>query len=414
MLFETIRWLFRRRRRRQSPLFNAETLANPYATYQRYRSSDPVFWDEADERWVLTRYDDIVSVLRSPAASSERAQVLQRFVPPAFRQLLAFRNNSMLSTDAPQHNRLRLLVNKAFTTRAVEAMTDKIQKLVDSLLDPVQPRGRMDIIADLAAPLPVRVIAEMLGVPPEDHAQFKHWSDGLAVVAGGGGSPGALGYGDYRLVARSYEELVGYFKKVAEKRRTDPRNDLLTALVQAEEAGDRLNEDELYANATLILVAGHETTTNLIGNGMFALLRNVEQMQRLKANPSTIDTAVEELLRYDSPVQFTTRVLKDDLEVGGRQLRKGQIVLLVLGAANRDPSHFADPDRLEIGRLDNKHLAFGLGTHFCLGAQLARLEGRIAFQTLLRRLPALHLDGPQPQYREHFNLRGLKSLHVAF
>ncbi len=399
---------------RRSELFNDETLANPYPTYARFRSQDPVHWDEDDERWQLFRYDDVTTVLRSPSASSERNEAIMRFVPRRYRPLMEFRSKSMISRDAPDHNRLRLLVSKAFTSRAVEAMTSNIQHLVDGFLDAVQSRGRMDVIADLAYPLPVTVIAEMLGVPPEDRARFKHWSDELATLAGGGGSPAALKRSDYARIAQSYTELIAYFGAITAQRRIKPQGDLLSALVQAEEAGDRLSEDELFANATLLLVAGNETTTNLIGNGTYALLRHPDQLQKLRENPALVASAVEEFLRYDSPVQMTARLLKDDLEVRGKQLRKGQMVVVFLGAANRDPAVFSEPDRLDIARTDNKHLSFGLGSHFCLGAQLARLEARIAFETLLRRMPNLRLDGPEPRYRHHFNLRGLQSLSVAF
>lgn len=399
---------------RHSELFNEETLANPYPAYARLRAQDPVHWDEADSRWLLTRYADVATVLRSPSASSRRVQATVRFVPPAFRPLAEARSKSMINADAPDHNRLRLLVSKAFTARAVDAMTDNIQRLVDGFLDAVQSHGRMDVIADLAYPLPVTVIAEMLGVPAEDRGRFKHWSDELSILAGGGGGPSALTLDDYRRSAKSYSELTAYFGAIAAQRRAQPRGDLLSALVQAEEAGDRLSEQELYANAMLLLVAGNETTTNLIGNGTLALLHHPDQLQKLRENPALIPSAVEELLRYDSPVQMTSRVLTDDLPVGGKQLRRDQMVVVLLGAANRDPEAFPDPDRLDVERADNKHLAFGLGSHFCLGAQLARLEGRIAFETLLRRMPGLRLDGAEPQYRRHFNLRGLQSLRVAF
>ncbi len=371
-----------------------------------------MYWDEPYGRWVLTRYADVVTVLRSPAASSDRAGTMLRFAPPAMRPLFEARSNSMINCDAPKHNRLRLLVNKAFTARAVEAMTGNIQRLVDGFLDAVQSRGRMDVIADLAYPLPVTVIAEMLGVPAEDRGQFKHWSDQLAALAAG--NPADLGVGDYYRIARSYRELAAYLAGIVARRRIEPHHDLLSALVQAEEAGDRLSEGELYANATLLLVAGHETTTNLIGNGTLALLRHPDQWQRLKADPSLVPQAVEELLRYDSPVQLTTRILKEDLEIGSKRLRAGQIVLLVLGAANRDPEQFADPDRLDVGRTDVKHLSFGLGSHYCLGAPLARLEARIVFETLLRRMPELRLEDEDPQFRDNFNLRGLVKLPVTF
>jgi cytochrome P450 len=412
MFEEAVEWVIRRARRvLHPPFFKSEMLADPYPTYRRLRTEDPIHWDPADSRWVLTRYTDIAAVFRNPAASSDRASAAAALAPPSVRPLLAFRANSMINSDAPKHSRLRLLVSKAFTARAVEAMTAKIQRLVDGLLDAVQSTGRMDVIADLAYPLPVTVIAEMLGVPGEDRAQFKHWSDEMAMIAG---SAADLKLNDYHRVTTAFQELTAYFSRVVAERRVRPQADLLSALAQAEEGGDRLSGDELYANAALLLVAGNETTTNLIGNGTLALLRNPDQLARLIADPSLIPTAVEELLRFDSPVQFTGRLLKDSVELGGKTLGSGQSVMLLLGAANRDPDQFPEPDRLDIGRPDNKHLAFGLGSHFCLGAQLARLEARIAFETLLRRMANLRLDGPLPVYRPHFNLRGLKSLPVTF
>jgi cytochrome P450 len=363
---------------------------------------------------VLTRYADIVSVLRSPAASSERVAAMDRFTPTAYRPLFALRANSMINCDPQRHNRLRTLVSKAFTARAVEAMTPGIQHVVDQFIDGVQARRRMDLIADLACPLPVTVIAQLLGVPAEDRGRFKQWSDDLAVVAGGTGSPATLTRSDYRRVAASYGELAGYLGGIVARRRAQPRDNLLTALARAEEAGDRLNEDELYANATLLLVACNETTTNLIDNGVLALLRHPDQMAQLRTDPSLVPAAVEELLRYDSPVQFTIRLLKEDLEVGDKKLCRGQMVLLLLLAGNRDPEQFPQPDRLDFGRAEYEHLSFGLGSHFYLGAQLARLEGRIALETLLRRLPEIRLEAEAVEYRPHFNLRGLKALPVTF
>jgi cytochrome P450 len=412
MILQSLRRVLTARKPDTHPLFNQQTLADPYPIYRQLRSENPVYWDESYGRWVLTRYADVAAVLRDPAASSERAGAMLRFAPPAMRTILRARSHSMINSDAPRHNRLRGLVNKAFTARAVEAMAGKIQHLVDGFLDAVQPRGRMDVIADLAYPLPVTVIGEMLGVPAEDRDRFKHWSDELATLVSG--NPAGLGVGDYYRIAKSYTELAAYLGGVAARRRAQPGSDLLTALVQAEEAGDRLSEEELYANAVLLLVAGHETTTNLIGNGTLALLRHPDQWRRLTDDPSLAAQAVEELLRYDTPVQLTTRILKEDRVVGGRQLRAGEMVLLVLGAANRDPEQFADPDRLDVGRADVKHLSFGLGSHFCLGALLARLEARIVFETLARRWPNLHLDGGVVAFRDNFNLRGLEALGVAF
>lgn len=406
--------LLARRRHYHAPLFDSTMLADPYPTYAKLRAEDPVHWDAADNRWVLSRYADVAAVLRSPLVSSARPAALRGFVPAAARRLVSFRSKSMINLDGPAHARLRLLVSKAFTARAVEALGGDIQKLVEELLDIVEPAGKMDLIGNLACPLPVTVIAQMLGLAVEDRTHFKKWSDELSIGAGSAGGPSALRLADFHRSAAAFSELSSYFGRVIAERKVRPQHDLLSALAQAEEAGDRLSREELYVNAAQLLTAGNQTTTNLIGNGVLALLRNPDQLERLQRDPSLIPTAIEELLRYDSPAQFITRVLTGDMTVGGKQLRKGQVVLLLLGSANRDPEQFADPERLDVGRKDNKHLSFGLGTHFCLGAQLARLEGRLALETLLRRVPDLHLEGPEPQFREHFNLRGLKSLSVAF
>jgi cytochrome P450 len=402
--------ILKRLTRRQ--LFGAAMLADPYPSYARLRRIDPVHWMEDPGSWVLTRYADIVSVLRSPHASAERLDIAQRRVPAEFQEVFTSRKDAMLNADPPRHTRLRLLVNKAFTPGAVAALAPFIQRFVDDVLDTVRPRGRMDVIRDLAYPLPATVIAELLGVPHADRDRFKQWSDDTAALAGN--LPGSLSEDVLRRGAEGLRELRAYFAGIVAQRRVEPRDDLISALVRAEQEGERLNEAELLANAVLLLNAGHETTTNLIGNGTLALLRHPDQLRRLREDPALIPTAVEELLRYDSPVQFTSRVLKADLALGGKQLRAGQTVLLLLGAANRDPAQFPNPNRLDVGRADNKHLAFGLGSHFCLGAPLARLEGRIVFETLLRRLPGLRLAGPAPVYRQNFNLRGLEALEVAF
>ena len=313
--------------------------------------------------------------------------------------------------DPPRHTRLRLLVNKAFTPRTVEELAPFIRAFVDKALDAAAARGRMELMADLAFPLPATVIAEMLGVPPEDRDRFKQWSDDSTAAAAN--LPSNLSPEVVRKSIAGMEELQNYFRGIIAQRRAEPRDDLISALVKAQEEEDRLSEQELLANSVLLLNAGHETTTNLIGNGTLALLRHPDQMRRLRDDPSLLPSGVEELLRYDSPVQFTTRILKADLELGGKVLRAGQAVLLLLGAANRDPEQFPDPDRLDVGRPDNKHLAFGHGPHFCLGAPLARLEGRILFEALLRRTPGMRLDGPPPRYRQNFNLRGLEALPVS-
>jgi cytochrome P450 len=394
-------------------LFGPQMLADPYPYYARLRSKAPVYWADRFGGWVLTRYTDIVAVLRSPNTSSDRARKspLQQRVGPELQALNEIRSHSMLNSDEPQHSRLRLLVNKAFTPRTVEALTPFIHSFVDKALDAAQARGRMDVMADIAFSLPVTVIAEMLGVPPEDRERFKHWSDDSTATLAN--IPSNLSPEVLRKSLAAMQALLAYFRETIAQRRAAPRDDLISALIKAQEEGDRLSDAELLANCVLLLNAGHETTTNLIGNGTLALLRHPDQMKRLRDDPSLIPTGLEELLRYDSPVQFTSRILTADMHLGGKVLKAGQIALLLLGAANRDPEQFPDPDRLDVGRPNNKHVAFGLGSHFCLGAPLARLEGRLFFEALLKRADKLRLDGPPPRYRQNFNLRGLEALPVT-
>jgi cytochrome P450 len=386
-------------------------LADPYPYYAHLRSTDPVHWADQFGGWVLTRYADVITVLRSPDASSERTAAARLQVEPEFQAIYEIRSHAMLNADAPRHTRLRLLVNKAFTPKTVEELAPFIRKFVDEALGAAQARGRMNVMTDLAFPLPATVIAEMLGVPPVDRDRFKKWSDDS--IASVGNLPSNLSPEVLRKSITAMEQLQNYFKGIIAQRRAEPRDDLISALVKAQEEGDRLSEEELLANSALLLNAGHETTTNLIGNGTLALLRHPDQMRRLRDDPSLIHSGIEELLRYDSPVQFTSRVLKADMEISGKLMKAGQTVLLLLGAANRDPGQFPDPDRLDVGRTDNKHVAFGLGSHFCLGAPLARLEGRIVFEAMLHRIPNMRLDGPPPRYRQNFNLRGLESLDIT-
>jgi cytochrome P450 len=392
-------------------LFGPRMLADPYPYYARLRSAAPGYWVDQFGGWVLTRYADVTAVLRSPNASSDRANKAPQQAGPAYQALNEVRAYSMLNADPPRHTRLRLLVNKAFTPKTVEELAPFIRAFVDKVLDAAAARSRMELMADLAFPLPATVIAEMLGVPPEDRGRFKQWSDDTTAAAGN--LPANLSPEVLRKSVEGIRALQAYFRDIIARRRAEPRDDLISGLIKAQEEGDRLSDQELLANCVLLLNAGHETTTNLIGNGTYALLRHPDQMNRLRDDPSLIRTAVEELLRYDSPVQFTNRILTADMELGGKTLRAGQMVLLLLAAANRDPEQFPDPDRLDIGRPNNKHLAFGLGSHFCLGAPLARLEGRLVFEALLKRAPKLRLVGPPPKYRQNFNLRGLESLPVA-
>jgi pimeloyl-[acyl-carrier protein] synthase len=384
--------------------FLPEFHANPYPFYHRLRAADPVHRTPMG-LWVLTRYDDVVSVLKDP-----------RFGREGFDQILANvygeGARSMLFRDPPDHTRLRGLVSQAFTPRVIERMRSHIEDIVDRLLDKVQNANAMDVIADLASPLPVTVICEMLGVPTDAHSGIHQWSADLARSLDAIGMPT-----DEEVVTRgraAQQAMLEYFRDLIAERRQTPCDDLLSLLIAAEEQGDRLTEGELLITCNLLFVAGHETTVNLIGNGVLALLNHPEELAKLRADPTLLPGAVEELLRYDSPVQRTGRMTNTDIELHGRKIPKGSLVVTAIGAANRDPGHFPDPDRLDITRHDNRHIAFGFGIHFCLGAPLARLEGQMAIGTLLSRMPGLQLATSTPEWRESSTLRGLKTLPVTF
>jgi cytochrome P450 len=393
-------------------LFNPmdpEFVADPYPMYHRLRAEDPVHHSPLGF-WVLTRYPDVLAMLRDPRLTKEpiAAFVAARFgvaVPPGL-------GLSMLDRDPPDHTRLRGLVSKAFTPRALERLRPEIQQIVDGLLDEARGRGSMDLIEEFAYPLPVRVICEMLGVPVKDHERFKGWGLDIARGLDAIMLPPDSPVGQRSVSGR--RALAAYFRELIAERRAAPRDDMLSALIAAEEAGDKLNEEELLATCILLLVAGHETTVNLIGNGTLALLRHPAELQKLRDNPGLIGSAVEELLRFDGPVQRTARIPSEDITIGGQTIGKGEMVMPFLGAADRDPTQFPDPDRLDITRSDNRHIAFGMGIHFCLGAPLARMEGQIAINTLLARLPRLTLATDQPRFRQSLTLRGLEALPVSF
>jgi len=393
--------------------FIPEVHANPYPMYISLRAEDPVQWSELMESWILTRYDDIVAVLADSRFSADRRQAQNRYAQQAQKIAEEFgafgRTQTMLTSDPPLHTRLRKLVSKAFTPRMVDGLLPRIQEIVDERLDAVQEAGRMEIIQDLAYPLPVIVIAEMLGIPPRDRDQFKLWSDEIILTLNGPfTSPDML-----ERARKSAHEMTEYFRGVVEERGKEPGNDLISGLIAAEEQGQILSEDEMLTTAMLLLVAGNETTTNLIGNGMLALLRNPDQLRKLRDDPSLIQTAIEELLRYDGPVQATGRVATEDMEIDGHPVKKGQVAFCVLGAANRDPAKFENPDQLDVTRHPNEHVAFGDGIHFCLGAPLARAEGQIALRTLLKRFPDLSLETDNLQWGGTFILRGLKGLPIS-
>jgi len=392
-------------------LLDPEILANPYPLYHRLRSEDPVHWDPFLHAWVVTRYADVITVFqrfsanRTPTPEQLAALGLESLTPLARVMVL-----QMLFLDPPAHGRVRGLASKAFTPRRVEVLRSHIQDITNSLLDTVQLQGHMNVMSDLAIPLPAIVTAEMLGVSTSDWKQLTKWSADFAGVLGNfqHNPEGAA------QVIKSLEEMIVYFRTAIKEQEQHPRDGLINALVTAEIDGDRLTEDEVIANTIVTMVGGQETTTNLIGNGILALLRHPDQLEKLKADLTLIPPAVEELLRYESPSQHTARLAPEDTTLGGKVIRKRQAVMAVMGAANRDPERFPDPDRLDITREDNRHVAFAWASHFCFGAPLARIEGQIAFKTMLQRMPNLSLDPGPITWRENLGLRGLTDLHVSF
>jgi len=392
-------------------LLDPEVLADPYPLFHQLRTEDPVHWDPFLHAWVVTRYKDVVTVLHD--YSAERTPTPEQLAEMGLASLNPIAEimvKQMLFLDPPAHARLRGLASQAFTPQRVEVLRSHIREITDRLLDKVQAKGHMDVIADLAEPLPCIVTAEMLGVPVDDYQQLKAWSQDFAEMLGN------FQHNAERAprILASVLEMADYFRSAMREQRLDPRDGLVSSLMNAEIQGDRLSEEEVIANCIVTMVGGQETTTNLIGNGVLALLRNPDQLETLRCNFSLIPSAVEELLRYESPSQHTARLAPEDTILGGRQIRKRQAVIAVMAAGNRDPERFPDPDRLDITRADNRHLAFGWAAHFCFGAALARIEGQVAFELMLRRLPHWVLEPTRLVWRSNLGLRGLTSLPLRF
>lgn len=398
----------------ETNIVSSEFKADPFPFLKRLRASEPLFrtaLPDGTPVWLVTRYNDVLALLRHERFTKNRRSALTPeqtrklpWIPPMFRPL----ERNMLDLDPPDHTRLRSLVHKAFTPHLVEKMRTRVQTLAGELLDVVGPRGEMDLIKDYALPLPMTIITEILGVPTKDRNAFHRWSNAVVSLS----SPNPT----LRVIPGVWR-FIRYLRRFFKVRRRNPGDDLTSALIKAEEAGDRLSEDELLAMVFLLLIAGHETTVNLIGNGMLALLQNPEQMERLRGEPSLIKSAVEELLRFTSPVLMTTeRYALDGATIHEVAIPRGEMVLGVIGSANRDESVFDKPDELNLAREPNKHISFGQGIHFCLGAPLARMESQIAINTLLERKPNLQLK-VEPQslrWRPSMMLRGLQALPVKF
>lgn len=384
--------------------------ANPYPLFARLRTEDPVHWDPFIHAWVVTRYVDVVSVLHSflaykPAPPETLKDMGLSTLDPLAKVMM----RQMLFMDPPAHTRLRNLAAKVFTTQRMEKLRLHIRGIVTTLLEKVQSRGRMDVLADFAEPLPATVTAELLGLPTSDIRQLKTWSADFAERLGNfHQNPDGL-----QRVLQSLQEMKDYFEAAVQDIQAHPREGLIHSFLTAEIDGDHLTTEEVVANSIITMVGGQETTTNLIGNGLLALLRNQDVLQDLRGDVSLVPSAVEELLRYEPPSQYTTRVAPEDIELGGKTIRKGEATIVIMAAANRDPERFAEPDRIDIRRKDNRHLAFGWATHFCFGAPLARIEGQEAFEALLR-LSDLALEPQTLVWRQNLGLRGLESLPVTF
>jgi hypothetical protein len=387
--------------------YSPEFHADPFPEYHRLRAEDPVHRSPLGA-WFVSRYGDAHALLRDRRLGRDFSVFLDAQMGDSpLRRMLG---STMLYNDPPHHTRLRTLVSTAFTPRVVDAMAPRIQALVDALLDRVAAAGALDVIADLAYPLPVQVICDMVGIPRQDHALLRTWSRDFAATLEFVLPPDVLERGNAAAVG-----ATDYLRALIRERRKRPADDVLTRLIAAEEQGQRLSEEEIISTCMLLFSAGHETTTGLIGNAILTLLRHPAQMQQLAGDPAHVRHAVLEFLRYEPSIHMTSRMAVADIETGGKTIAAGDVVVVLLAAANRDPARFADPDRFDVGRLDNEPLTFGGGLHHCLGNALARIETEIAIATLLRRLPALRFaNADPPTWLDTVTVRGLQKLDVAF
>ncbi len=397
-------------------LFTDDVLKNPYPTYAKLHEQGPLHLIEVAGKWAVWSvfsHAECSALAKDPRLSAKRAQQMLLSLPPSrqsdFKELAHMFGLWLIFMDPPEHTRLRKLLNKGFSPAAVESLRPRAEALVHEMLEPFRAGMEVDLMREFANPMPVRIILEMLGIPQDLRDTFVKWSHAIAEFRG---NPNRT-VEDARAAQEALIALTDFFRETVKQRRRNKGNDLISLLIDIEEEGEVLTEDELYAQCIALLFAGHETTRNLVGNGMYTLLQHPEQTVELRETPEMIRSAVEELLRYESPVQFTARVLKEDIQVCGQLIRKGWTVQCMLGAANRDPKQFKEPDRLDLKRLNNQHLAFSAGIHSCIGAQLARMEGQVAILNLVQRFPKMRLTAPQPEWASTFGLRGLNSLVVT-
>ena len=396
--------------------FTPEFSENPYPTFKALREHDPVHWNPLFSSWIATRFDDVQTIFQDPrfssvlAASDTRLTNLPADDAAGMQAINTYIVSFMQGMDPPLHTRQRQLIHKAFTPRMIERMRERAQVIVNEQLDNVQEKGEFDLIADVAYPLPSTIIFELLGIPLDLREDVKKSSETISsFVALVQPKPGEV----QQMVA-TLEKVAERLKPIIAERRAHPQNDLFSQMVLAEENGERLSDQELIVLVTMLLFAGHETTMNLLGNGMLALLHHPEQFELLKSDLSLVPAAIEEMLRYDSPVQIIARVIKEDMELRGKELHKGDLIMIGLGASGHDPEHFVDPERFDITRKQERHHSFGYGIHFCIGAPLARLESQIALTELIKRMPNLHLVNETVERRPGIAMRSLKSLPLAF
>jgi cytochrome P450 len=385
--------------------------ADPYPFYRQLRERAPVHWDPFMHTWVVTRYEDVLTVLqRFSADRTPDPEAMRKLGLPSMEPVADVMARQMLFLDAPAHTRLRKLCSAAFTPRRVEAMEEQIVDIARRLIDDVIARGTMDVIADFAEPFPAIVTAGLLGVPLADHRQLKAWSADFAEMLGN------FQHNPDRIhkVLKTTADMTAYFRDAIRDQAAHPRDGLIRSLMHAEVDGQHLSEDEVIANVIVTMVGGQETTTNLIGNGLLSLIRQPDKLAALRDDPAIMASGIEELLRFETPSQHTARIAPEDILLGGRMIPKGAAVMAVMAAGNRDPERFADPDTLDLGRADNRHLAFGWSAHFCFGASLARMEARIAYKALLGRLDAPALASEKLEWRTNSGLRGLKALPIRF
>ena len=396
-------------------MFDADFIANPYRAYSYLRATGPLHWADKfrSGAWLVTRYADVLAGLHDTRLSSQRSHTLTAALPRDAQSEFAPFNQIfsrwMLFLDPPEHSRIRKLLNKEFTPNMIQRLRPRIQHVVNTLLDDVAGKSEIEFMTDFANPLPVLVIAEMLGIPTQDQKDFQIWSDELADFFGNASSNVEAG----RRAQNSLISLTEYFRALLPDRRAHKGDDLVSLLLRVEEEGEVLTGEELLAQCTLLLVAGHETTRNLLGNGLLALLQHADQFAKLKENPALINSAVREFARFDSPVQFSGRAATEDFMWHDREIKKGQTVILLLGSANHDPEKFSDPEKLDISRDEGMPLSFGHGTHFCIGAALAYTEAEIAFSTLLERASGLRLLDDVPAWRSNISFRGLSRLPIT-